>query len=589
LTRLPALVLALLVAATVAAFFVTQHLKVTTPLLAGSPAPDPSVIDPVSGGNCGGNQRRVTRVSFYLLHRSDDVDVYVIDQSGNVVDTVASGRHMRRGVRNPDGDFSWDGRLADGRLAPDGTYYFQVSLIHQGRTVVISNAAGPEPITVESTPPRPRVTSISPQVIPHGGRASASIRYSGNGERGGYVNLYRTDLPGRPRLVKTFGLPWGGHSLAWDGRIRGRPAPAGTYLVGLILTDGACVTARSPAPRATPHAGITVSYLAAEPPLDPVPAGSRPLVRIQSGRGSYSWSLRIAGARKTIATGTAAGAQLSVPLPAGRPGLYELSLRSRPYATSVPIVARAPRPQRVLVVLPALTWQGLNPVDDDGDGMPNTLSGEAPVVLARPFARGLPSGFSDEAGFLAYLDSTRRAYDLTTDLGLIGGRGARLGGHALIVLAGSEQWVPGSLGRALRSYVAGGGRVLSLGIGSLLRGVTVRDGRALDPTPPARTDALGATPKRLVTGNRSPVRATRDDLGLFRGAARRLAGFTSLEPFAAPSVLSAAGAAMGQDSIVAYRFGRGVVVDVGLVGLGSRLAHDRTARALVDSVLRRLS
>src|SRR5436309_14958586 len=116
--RLPALVLAVLVVATVAAFFVTQHLKVTTPLLAGFPAPAPSAINPVSGGTCDGVQHRVTRVSFYLLHRSDDVDVYVIDQSGNVVATVASGRHMRRGVRKPDGEFSWDGRLADGGLAP---------------------------------------------------------------------------------------------------------------------------------------------------------------------------------------------------------------------------------------------------------------------------------------------------------------------------------------------------------------------------------------------------------------------------------------------------------------------------------------
>ncbi len=117
------------------------------------------------------------RVSFYLLHRSDDVDVYVIDQSGNVVDTVASGRHMRRGVRNPDGDFAWDGRLSDGQVAPDGTYYFRVSLIHQGRTVVISNASGPEPITVESAPPRPRVTRVSPGLIPRsGGRLDARSR-----------------------------------------------------------------------------------------------------------------------------------------------------------------------------------------------------------------------------------------------------------------------------------------------------------------------------------------------------------------------------------------------------------------------------
>ncbi len=80
---------------------------------------------------------RQTQISFYLLHRADDVDVYVVDQNGNIVDTLASGRHMpikRRGL------FTWDGRTSRGTIAPDGTYNFRVSLIRQGRTLVIPNA-----------------------------------------------------------------------------------------------------------------------------------------------------------------------------------------------------------------------------------------------------------------------------------------------------------------------------------------------------------------------------------------------------------------------------------------------------------------
>ena len=38
-----------LVVATVAAFFIAQHLKVTTPLLQGSPAPVPAAFDPLYG------------------------------------------------------------------------------------------------------------------------------------------------------------------------------------------------------------------------------------------------------------------------------------------------------------------------------------------------------------------------------------------------------------------------------------------------------------------------------------------------------------------------------------------------------------
>jgi FlgD Ig-like domain len=248
-SRLPAVVLGALVLATVGAFFVTQHLKVSTPLLAGFPMPDPAVIDPVSGGLCNGMQHRVSRVSFYLLNHPDDVDVRVIDQSGNVVDTLAVGRHMRRGVRNPDGDFAWDGRRSDGQVAADGVYYFQVSLIHQGRTVVISDVNGPEPITVESAPARPRVLRISPAVIPAEGGSGTRITFAGDSARGGYVNLYRGGAAGRPQLVKSFGVPWGTHSVVWDGRIGGTRAPAGVYLVGLTLTGAVCETAvAAPAP-----------------------------------------------------------------------------------------------------------------------------------------------------------------------------------------------------------------------------------------------------------------------------------------------------------------------------------------------------
>ena len=120
MNRLSFVAFAALVVATVAAFFVTQHLKVTTPLIAGTPRPSPAVINPVGGTVCGGVDHRFTRISFYLLHRADDVDVYVVDQSGSIVRTLAIGRHMRRGVRTPDGLFTWNGRKDNGAVAPDG-------------------------------------------------------------------------------------------------------------------------------------------------------------------------------------------------------------------------------------------------------------------------------------------------------------------------------------------------------------------------------------------------------------------------------------------------------------------------------------
>ena len=247
MSRLTTSAFAVLVAATIGAFFVTQHLKVTTPLLAGTPRPVPAVIDPLHGVPCmQGRNSGSTTISFYLLHRADTVDVYVVSaETESIVSTVATGRRMRKGVRNPDGVFHWNGRADNGLVAPDGTYYFRVALIHQGRTVDL-DATG-QTVKVKTVPPHPVVTSVTPSAIPGPDGANVTIQYAGNDGRGGTVRIYRTDLPGGPRLVKSFLTPWNGHTAIWDGTINGRPAPAGTYLVGLDVTDAACDTGHFPA------------------------------------------------------------------------------------------------------------------------------------------------------------------------------------------------------------------------------------------------------------------------------------------------------------------------------------------------------
>lgn len=586
MTRLSGLSLGSLVVATVGAFFVTQHLKVATPLIAGASTPRPATIDPRTGARCGGLSHRTTTISFYLLHRPDDVDVYVVDQSGAIVRTVASSRHMRRGVRKPDGVFSWDGREDSGRLAPDGTYHFRIALIHQGRTVDLST----KPVVVKTVPPHPVVNRVSPSVIPQG-RQPATIRYSGNEDRGGTVRIY-TDLAGKPVLVKSFLTSWRGNTARWDGRIRRRPAPAGIYLVGLDVTDAACNTGRfpaslPPAPGSTRGAGLTVRYLAALPPLDPVSGGSTARVFVDSRQRPYRWALRRAGASKVLAFGRSSRSELPVALPNGA-ALYRLSMRSGAHATSVPLVASGSRHARVLVVLPSLTWQGENPSDEDQDGVPATLEVGGSIRLNRLLAAGLPAGIGDEAALLSYLDRSHREYDLTTDLGLIDGVGPALAGHTAVVLAGSERWLPASLSEALRSYVQGGGNVLSMGIDSLRRGVTVRAGRAFAPTAAATTDVLGARPAGLVTDNSDPLVVIRDGLGIFSSTSGSFRGFRSYQPIpsvAPPAqILSEAGTGATAPSILGYRLGRGTVVDIAVAGFASRLPQDHDAQQFLGRV-----
>lgn len=255
-SRLSVGAFAVLVAATIAAFFVTQHLKVTTPLIQGFPRPVPGVINPVRGGICFGRNNRSTTISFYLQHRSDTVDVYVVSaRTEERVDQVASGRHMRRDVRHPDGVFHWNGRLSGGSVAPDGSYYFRVALLHQGRTVDLSGV----PVKVKTVPPHPVVTRVAPSAIPAGGDSRVTIEYAGNENRGATILLYRLGPPGGSRLVKTFVTPWKGHTAVWDGTIHGRPAPAGRYLIGIEVIDAACNTGRWPA-RVSSEPGAAVAH-----------------------------------------------------------------------------------------------------------------------------------------------------------------------------------------------------------------------------------------------------------------------------------------------------------------------------------------
>ncbi len=189
MSRLPVAAFAALAIATVGAFFVMQHLKVTTPLINGFPAPYPSAINPVNGKVClrrnakGAvvpvNFKRMG-ISFYLQGQSDNVNVYILDADSNPIrELPGSGVHMGLKKRHV---FVWNGREDDGSIAPDGNYYIRVVLLHQARAVEISNPStgNPDPVAVITTPPRPVVTSVSPSTVAYGSNSAVTIRYAGN-------------------------------------------------------------------------------------------------------------------------------------------------------------------------------------------------------------------------------------------------------------------------------------------------------------------------------------------------------------------------------------------------------------------------
>lgn len=256
-----------LVIATVAAFFVIQHLKVSTPLIQGRPAPVPNTINPVYAGACPVRDGKGalslvsftrTKVSFYLQNRSDNVSVYIVDRNGDQVRQIANNVFMR--ARPPQRHvFTWNGRRADGSVAPAGVYYIKVSLFHEARSLYISNSTAALPVTVETTRPHVQVTGVSPATIATGGSARVTIHYTGTGTLRPRILIYRV-TGGHQRQVKSYAATTKAGSSIWDGTVAGgRPAPPGTYVVGVLSIDRSCTTSRSPSsPTAAPRAVVTV-------------------------------------------------------------------------------------------------------------------------------------------------------------------------------------------------------------------------------------------------------------------------------------------------------------------------------------------
>jgi FlgD Ig-like domain len=617
--RLPWAVFAVLAVATVGAFFLTQHLKTSNPLINGSPRTDPPAINPLHGQVCVDlNGQRVsyrrTKIGFYLQSKADTVTVSVINSDGNPVATAAgSGRLLQPGAHHY-AFFTWNGRLSDGRLARAGTYSFRVYLQHRDANFLITTPGAT--VQVIYATPRPVVTSvrltgsatasagpatIAPTADSTGTAGTVTIHWRGNGYRGAQIDIYRTDAPGGVKLVKHYGINPRLHTAVWNGLIGGLPAPAGTYLIGITAIDKACNTGRfpvvvPPAPGSTPHTGVTVRYLAATPPLTPQPAGSLATVAIAPTTAPYTWALRAAGATassKPIFKGVepAGHSSLAVRIPPRGAGLYELSIREGLQRTVVPLVASAPGTgAKLLIVLPALSWQGLNAVDDNGDGLPDTLAAGDQIELDRPLAAGLPSDFAAEAGLIEYLQRNHRSFQLTTDVALAAGTGPALSGRTGVILDGPMRWLPSGLGARLRSFARAGGRVLSLGVDSLQSQAAVRGGLAGPPKPlapdpfGAHHGAIGSTSGLLITPFSDP-------LDIF-AAVPAITGFKSYQAITPPSSstgASMAGIAASVPAIAGFRLGSGDVVEVGLPEFGSSLAGNVDAQELLDSVLQLLA
>ena len=242
----------------------------------------------------------------------------------------------------------------------------------------------------------------------------------------------------------------------------------------------------------------------------------------------YTWTLRRTGDAVSRPRNGAARDRPVKP-PGTSSGVYLYTARRGARTATVPFAVDDRARHKVLVVLPVMTWQGRNPVDDDGDGRPNQLAAGLPVRLAARLRRRRPCpGFPERTQpLLAWLDRERHRYDITTDVALADGRGPQLRGHSGVLVAGDAVWLTPRLQRRLRAFVTAGGTLASVGVGSFQRQVRLTPRlRLTDPTPPATADIFGARVTPLRNGVLRPDGGHRRRSGSSAGTSGRFTGYS---------------------------------------------------------------
>ena len=616
MSQLARVVFALLVAATFGAFFVAQRLK------GAESVAEYTKLKRVFSPN-GDGRRDVDRITF-KVKEADELTVTVVNRDGDRIRRLASGIDA-----SPDRDVTvvWDGKTDAGASAADGLYRLQLGLRRTGRTVIIAGS-----FVVDTQAPTPVVLSVTPPIAgPTPG--AFEIRARGVGRRRApRFAVLRTDVDPVKEVARFKGRK-GSRRGVWNGQVDGAPASPGTYLVVVRVRDRAGNLGTAPAVlppvrgqvRGKP--GITVRQMTAQPPVEPVRAGDRVQFFVDSRRRAYRWNVRRVGAPRPVKKGRGApGKTLSLRAPRGISGAYLLQVRSGRYSARVPFLVQAQERASLLVVTPTLSWLGVDKVDDDGDGLPNTLETGGPVKWPRVIngEQGVPPAFAAEtAPLLVFLDRARIRYDLTSDIALARSRDPRATDREGVVLAGSLRWVPRPLARRLRRYVEDGGRLASFGTESLRRGVRIGPRRLTQPTQPTPTDPFGARLEPVANPRTEddrrtplPLTALAEDpaLGLLTGSDGVLPAFGRLEESAARSETRRAKVltALGQDVtdserakaeeegelpreplpvLTATRLAKGVEIRVGLTQWAQRAGTDaevaQITRNIVD-ILRRV-
>jgi hypothetical protein len=569
-SRLVRVVFAALVLVTAGAFVLTQVLKTEMPVVLRFS------VAPIYFSPNGDGVRDRVRVGFDLSETAE-VSFSVIDMDGNEVRELADDRELAGDKR---WRFWWNGRDDDGNVVPDGVYRMRVVRRKEGRRLDSFKE-----IVVDTTAPRVALRSAEPGVVDpsNGKRVAVTIRYRGPSTRGPEFRVWRTD-DGEPRIVDRFRGDERRQGV-WNGRvISGAYAVDGGYAFQVRVRDKAGNEALGPpgtpsAKTALPDTGVAVRRLTLEGPGGVVAAGSLARLRVGPDARRFEWELTRLGSSKVLKQGKRRGVTaLRVRMPDdARSGVYALRVRSRSRTANWPLVVAGLPPKgvpadrpRPLVVLPAISWQGVNRFDSDRDGCADTLDDSGAIPAERPYAGGrLPAGLvRQSAPLLNFLDRARLAYDLTTDLSLARAEGPALGNAPGIAVGGSAIWLPRRLRDRLYGEVTEAGKAVAIfGGESLRRSVALTGDRLRFPSPPRPDDLFGERVRPERVDPPAPLSVEQDRLRLFSSVDSLFGEFSLIDRSVAlpddARLLSAAGRDPGEPAFVGYRLGKGTVIRVG--------------------------
>ena len=303
----PAALIAALLVATAAAFAYTERLKLT-------PAPIKNtrvdrLFSPVC--ECGTDAARIS----FRLRRHDRITVSIVNRRGDVIRTLVSGRNHRAGAVL----VYWDGRDDLGRLVGDGAYKPRVKLALNRRTIVL-----PNPIRVDTTPPRVELVQAKPLLIsPDGDGRADRVIVSYRVDEPAQVSLY---VDGVRRVVKRGSKQTG--TIDWNGKVASTPLATGPHELSLVARDLAGNLGERTAPRR-----IVIRYVSLGRRKIVVRPGGTFALLVSADATRVEWHL---GRRsRSVPPGTI---HVRAPL---QPGRYTLTVREHGHAVRATVIVRA--------------------------------------------------------------------------------------------------------------------------------------------------------------------------------------------------------------------------------------------------------